>query len=426
MKAKWLNVLLIAIPLAFAAAYLNGQEQYAGTLYYWIFGLALVAVIPLATIIGQLTDRLSELYGDKVGGLLGASFGNAPELAIGILLLAQARTSGQPSTVQLDFDVIRGLMIGSVINNILFVLGSSIFFAALRNGRMTFSAQSAAGYASMLAIAVVGLALPTLAVSLAEHASVDAEINVSIPFGIILILSYVSYLAATVFEVGAKSKPKEQAAGEKSGKAEKLLAAEGLPLLADDPRHETLIEKELEREEATGDADKLRRRAYRKAHPREVGLAVGGLALVTLFTVAIAWLLVSVTDNVIVDSPYLTPVSVGLVLFPLVCNLGEQAGSVMAAWQNRMEAAMSVAAGSSVQVALFVTPVLVLLSFPISGFVPGLILTLIFKPLELILLGLVAFVYALVSLDGETTWLEGLQLLAFYAMVIAVAFALPG
>ncbi len=411
MKAKWLNVLL---------------EQYAGTLYYWIFGLALVAVIPLATIIGQLTDRLSELYGDKVGGLLGASFGNAPELAIGILLLVQARASGQPSTVQLDFDVIRGLMIGSVINNILFVLGSSIFFAALRNGRMTFSAQSAAGYASMLAIAVVGLALPTLAVSLAEHASVDAEINVSIPFGIILILSYVSYLAATVFEVGAKSKPKEQAAGEKSGKAEKLLAAEGLPLLADDPRHETLIEKELEREEATGDADKLRRRVYRKAHPREVGLAVGGLALVTLFTVAIAWLLVSVTDNVIVDSPYLTPVSVGLVLFPLVCNLGEQAGSVMAAWQNRMEAAMSVAAGSSVQVALFVTPVLVLLSFPISGFVPGLILTLIFKPLELIVLGLVAFVYALVSLDGETTWLEGLQLLAFYAMVIAVAFALPG
>jgi Ca2+:H+ antiporter len=427
VKAKWLNVLLIAIPLAFAAAYLNGQGQYVGKLYYWIFGLALVAVIPLATIIGQLTDRLSELYGDKVGGLLGASFGNAPELAIGILLLVQARTNAQhPATVQLDFDVIRGLMIGSVINNILFVLGSSIFFAALRNGRMTFSSQSAAGFASMLAIAVVGLALPTLATSLAEHASVDAEINVSIPFGIILILSYVSYLAATVFEVGARAKPKDQAAGGKEGKAEMPSAAEGLPLLADDPSHQTLIEKEIEREEAAGDADKLRRRAYRKAHPREVGLAVGGLALVTVFTVAIAWLLVSVTDNVIVDSPYLTPVSVGLVLFPLVCNLGEQAGSVMAAWRNRMEAAMSVAAGSSVQVALFVTPVLVLLSFPISGFVPGLILTLIFKPLELIVLGLVAFVYALVSLDGETTWLEGLQLLAFYAMVVAVAFALPG
>src|SRR5258708_8821577 len=98
---------------------------------------------------------MSGLYGDKVGGVLVAAFGNAPELAIGILLLVQARTSGQPSTVQLDFDVIRGLMIGSVINNILFVLGSSIFFAALRNGRMTFSAQSPAGSAHLLAIAAV-------------------------------------------------------------------------------------------------------------------------------------------------------------------------------------------------------------------------------------------------------------------------------
>src|SRR5260370_32723477 len=145
-------------------------------------------------------------------------------------------------------------MIGSVINNILFVLGASIFFAALRNGRMTFSAQSAAGYASMLAIAVVGLALPTLATGLAEHASVDAEINVSIPFGIILIFSYISYLAATVFDVGARVKPKTQAvADEKSGKVEKPPAAEGLPMLGDDPRPETLFEKATHATETTRD-----------------------------------------------------------------------------------------------------------------------------------------------------------------------------
>ena len=96
------------------------------------------------------------------------------------------------------------------------------------------------------------------------------------------------------------------------------------------------------------------------------------------------------------------------------------------AWQNRMEGAMAVAAGSSVQVALFVTPVLVLASLPISLGEPSLVLTMIFPALELIVLGLVSFVYALVSLDGETTWLEGLQLLAFYAMVAAVAFILPG
>ncbi|MGZ3583993.1 MAG: calcium/proton exchanger, partial [Ktedonobacterales bacterium] len=79
-----------------------------------------------------------------------------------------------------------------------------------------------------------------------------------------------------------------------------------------------------------------------------------------------------------------------------------------------------------VQIALFVTPVLILLSYPLALGEPKLILTLIFQPLELIVIGLVTFVYALVSLDGETTWLEGLQLLAFYAMMVAVAFALPG
>lgn len=87
---------------------------------------------------------------------------------------------------------------------------------------------------------------------------------------------------------------------------------------------------------------------------------------------------------------------------------------------------MSVAAGSSVQVALFVTPILVLVSYVLATGNSTLVLAMVFKPLELIVLGLVAFVYALVSLDGETTWLEGLQLLAFYAMMVAVAFALPG
>jgi Ca2+:H+ antiporter len=133
-----------------------------------------------------------------------------------------------------------------------------------------------------------------------------------------------------------------------------------------------------------------------------------------------------VTDKAINQASFLTPLSVGFILFPIVCNLGEQAGAMTSAWRNRMEGAMSVAAGSSVQVALFVTPVLALASFIIATGNSNLILTLVFQPLVLIVIGLVSFVYALVSLDGETTWLEGLQLLAFYAMIVAVAFALPG
>ncbi|HKB48711.1 MAG TPA: hypothetical protein VKC57_13500, partial [Ktedonobacterales bacterium] len=91
MKARWLlYVLLLAIPATIVAWYLNRSGQYAGQLTFWIFGLALVAVIPLATLLGNITDTLEDYLGERVGGLLGASFGNVPELAIGIALLVHA------------------------------------------------------------------------------------------------------------------------------------------------------------------------------------------------------------------------------------------------------------------------------------------------------------------------------------------------
>lgn len=425
MRFRWLNVLLVAIPLAVVVFFLNRQAAYAGQFTTWIFAFALVALIPLAALIGRLTGTLSRYYGDRVGGLLGASFGNIPELAIGVFLLVHARVhASNPVALKSDLDVIHGLLIGSVINNILFVLGSSIFIAALRNGRMNFSAEGAAGYASMLALAVVGLALPTLATKLTENPPAATEDAVSVAFGVILIISYIAYVASSVFDLGARPHPRNgKAAAE--GASAKVDEVEGMPLLADDPAHETELEKIVTAEEMDAETTKRKLRELRRGHGIDIAITIVSFTVVTLLTVGIAAMLVSVTDSVIQSTP-LTPLSVGLILFPVVCNLGEQAGAIVTAWQNHMEGAMSVAAGSSVQVALFVTPVLVLLSFLIGGFSHSLVLSLLFAPLQLITLGLVAFVYALVSLDGETTWLEGLQLLAFYAMIVAVAFALPG
>ena len=429
MNAKWLNILLVAIPLEVVAFFLNRSGGYAGQLTYWIFGLGLVAVIPLASLIGRLTSTISGFFGDRVGGLLEASFGNAPELAIGIFLLVHAGLHAHSSSsVGVDLAVIHGLLIGSVINNVLFVLGTSIFIGALRNGRMNFSATNAAGYTSMLALSVVGLALPTLAIKFAaETPSNGDRVSVSAAFAAILIISYLAYIAASVFNVGARgAKP---AVASPEGHAEGApAAAEGMPLLADDPAHETQLEKIVSIEDADQDEEAVERkrlREYRRTHRLDVAIAIVSLTIVTMLTVLVAGMLVSVTDNVIQNTS-LTPLSVGLILFPIVCNLGEHAGAVISAWKNRMEGAMSVAAGSSVQVALFVTPLLVLISLPLSGGAFPLVFQLTFPLMQLIVLGLVAFVYALVSLDGETTWLEGLQLLAFYAMIVAVAFALPG
>ncbi|HEU5442103.1 MAG TPA: hypothetical protein VFU88_22680 [Ktedonobacterales bacterium] len=440
MKAKWLNVLFIAVPLTGAAWYLNRQGPYAGQLTLVIFGVALLAVIPLASVFGRLTDTLGKYLGDRLGGLLSASFGNVPELAIGVALLIHAHVHmTQALTVESDLKVIRGLLLGSVINNLLFVLGSAVLLAALRNGRMTFSAEGAGGYASMLALAVVGLALPTIAVSLAgvsgEELQVSA-VSVSVPFGIILILSYIAYIAATEFHLGMR--PKRGAARGEAGEADEggdaeeaaarpAITTDGAVVLADAPAPETARERAAAQAESAN-ADAIAReklRELRRQNPYAVPVALAGLAAASVATVLIAVVLVSVTDNVIVNTN-LTSLSVGLVLFPIVCNLGEQAGAITNAWRNRMEGTMAVAAGSSVQVALFVTPVLALVSVPLAAGNLALMLPIIFPALELVVLGLVCFVYALVSLDGETTWLEGLQLLAFYAMVVAVAFVLPG
>jgi Ca2+:H+ antiporter len=438
VKVKWLiNSLFAAVPATIVVWYLNRQGTSAGKLTFLIFALALVAVVPLATSIGNLTETLETYLGERLGGLLGASFGNVPELAIGIALLVHAHIHLQDLNGVVagsDLDIVHALLIGSVINNVLFVLGSSIFIAALRNGRMNFSADNAAGYASMMALAVVGLALPTIATKLptklAANAGTSAEIAVTIPFAVILILSYTAYIAATEFNIGAHGHQRAGVADE-SGEQQREAAVntEGTPLLADTPAHETRLERIVTAEESGEEQveEKARelRRELRRRNPRALPIALVALGAATIATVIMAVILVSVTDNVIRDTP-LTPLSVGLILFPIVCNLGEQAGAVQNAWHNRMEGAMAVAAGSSVQVALFVTPVLALISFALAGGTSSLILTIIFQPLLLIVLGLVTFVYALVSLDGETTWLEGLQLLAFYAMVVAVAFVLPG
>ncbi len=375
----WYWPLLLAVPATGVLWVINNEVAgYQGQLTVPLFAVTALALIPLATMIGDATESVSTYVGPVAGGLLNATFSNVPELAIGLFLLLDAHQhADSAATVASDHQVILGLLVGSVINNILLVLGASIFLAALRNGRMRFSKEGAAGYASMLALAVVGLSLPTLAGAFSEDkAGIE---RVSLLVGLVLVISYVAYIGATVFHW--RERPS----------AEELAAA-----------------------------------AMRQQRDRSgLAIAFSLFGILTLLTVGIAFVLVDTTDKVIVNTP-LTPLSVGLIIFPILCNIGEFAGVFEGAISNNMEQAMAVAGGSAVQVPLLVTPILIAVAFLASGGSGPQMLQLIFQPLLLIVVALVTFVYALVSLDGETTWLEGLQLLAFYAMIAVTALALPG
>lgn len=424
MKFRWSFIASIVLAAgAIAAWFLDSSGSYAGQLEYWVFGLALLALIPLAQAINDVTETLSPYLGKVARGLIEATFSNIPEIAIGVFLLIKAQESAE--LLDTNFVIIRGLLIGSVINNTLLVLGSAVTLGALRNGRMRFNAGQAAGFASMLALAVVGLALPTLAAGFAREHSAANEETASLVVSSILLLTYIMYVGASTFGWGEKVRVSRKKASAQSeaqatqGAGEGEGAEEGF----DEETRQHIEEDRIEAERH--ERARARRRQLRQEKPLALPIGFLALALLTGIIALMAYFFVGVTDQVIAQTP-LTPLSVGLILFPIVCNLGELIAAFRGSWANDMDAAMNVAAGSSVQVPLFVTPALVFVSAILAGAAAGNVLTLVFNPVELIVVGLVTFVYALVNLDGETTWLEGVQLLAFYLMIAVTAFVLPG
>jgi Ca2+:H+ antiporter len=393
---RWWYPLAVTIPAAGVLFYLNRYGDNPGSLTYWVFGVAVISLIPLANWIGASTEALGQYVSERAAGLLDASFGNVPELAIGIFLLYHS--FAHPSSLESDHQIIKGLIIGSVINNVLLVLGASVFLGALRHGRLRYSTETASGFSSMLALAVVGLALPTLAYSFAnaEVKESGAIETVSLAVGVILIISYIAYIGATVFHW------RETVAGGEGEEGDGT--AEEAPIVeAPRPMRRT-------RDDRFG-----------------MWIAIVSLAAASLATVLIAYILVEETDVVIVNTA-LTPLSVGLIIFPVFCNVGEFAGVLGSAFKRETEMMMDIAGSSAVQVPLLVAPLLIFISYVFGALTgtPALNLDFVFQVFPLIAIGLVTIVYALVSLDGESTWLEGLQLIAIYALVAVTALALPG
>jgi Ca2+:H+ antiporter len=414
VKFRIWHITLLLAPAALALYWYNTNGATTGKLTFWLFGVSLVALLPLAQFNGDLVEVLARGRSQIVAGLMNALLGNIPEIAIGFWLLMQVVR--HPDLTDSNYTIVHGLLLGSVIGNILLTLGLATFAGAWRHGRLRFSQERAAGFASMLGLAVVGLALPTLATAFADQGKEllgsSTEEAVSLVVCAILLISYLAYVLVEYFHIGDRLAA-EKAEGEES-KGRAITAAQ---------------EAAIKRVE---EAKAVRASELASEGEKALGTGVTALALVALVVsigaiAGVCATLVTTTDRVIVASPLLTPLSFGLIVLPIICNFGELLEATQMAWGKRMEEAMEVAAGSSVQVPLFVTPVLVFVGFGFALLTPGLQqFTLVFKPLELVTVGLVVFVYALVNLDGETTWLEGLQLCAFYAMIALTAFALPG
>jgi Ca2+:H+ antiporter len=393
---RWLYPLLVAVPVAFIV-------RAAGAPPLLVFILAALGLIPLAGLISVATERLAERLGARIGGLLNATFGNAAELIISIVALA----AGLP-------DVVRASIAGSIIGNALLVLGTAMLFGGWRHGTQRFDARAAGQYASMLALAVVGLVIPSIIAHLTPNGSSDRltigalELHeLSSAVAVILLVSYVAFIAFSVFGLHAEHSSMTLTA---SAPLEDL---EPEPPAAADHGDQAQKAPRMQASGQSFSAQALHAWEHTIWGPAVV------LALATVLTAVASEALVGSIEPVAADVG-LSPFFVGLIVLPIVGNAAEHASAVTTALRNHMETSMAITAGSSIQVALFVAPVLVLIS-PLLGTA----FDLDFIQLELVIFALVTVIYAIVSLDGESTWLEGFLLLAFYLIVAAGSFFVP-
>jgi Ca2+:H+ antiporter len=307
-----------------------------------IFITAGIAVAGLAYVLGEATEQAGESSSPRLAALLNATFGNAPELIIVILTINAGLIS-----------VAKASIIGSVLGNILLILGLSLIAGGLRHGHMTFAKRPAGVNASMLTLAVVLVALPTAFAEIG-HTSAGEEKIVSYGAAVLMLVVYVAYPYHSL------SQPQE--------------------------------------DQGEGHARWSKRAAL-------IVLAVSAVATGVLSEVLVKAIEPTIHDTGISET------FVGLIIVPALGNIAEHLSAVRIAWRGNMDFSMGIVFNSGLQVALFITAAAVL-----AGIVLGHDVTIVFPPLELAVLGAAAVMAAFVTADGEATWIEGLELVAIYIL----------
>ena len=351
--SRIVDALIVFVPIALVLALVRADSTA-------IFITSALGIVPLAGILGEATDALAHRAGAHIGALLNATFGNAAELIITIAAIRAGL-----------LEVVKASITGSIIGNILLVLGLSVFAGGLKHGFQRFGRRNASVSLTMMAIAVIGLAIPAIfAQSIESRSNVGVE-YLSIGVAIALMLGYVLTLVFTFTQPPEKTH----------------VAALEMP----EPEH-------------TG---------WSKTR------ALAVLAVSVAFIAVLSELLVSTIEPVI-RTYGLTELFVGVIIVPIIGNAAEHFVAVEMSLKNKMDVALGIALGSSMQIALFVAPLLVFISLA-----AGHPLTLVFNSFEVAALAASVIVAAAIALDGESNWLEGAQLIIVYVILALAFFYLP-
>lgn len=347
---KILKFMLLFVPISFIGKFLN----FSPTI---MFILAAISIIPLAGIMGEGTEEISSYTGPKIGGFLNATFGNATELIISFFALKSGL-----------FEVVKSSIAGSIIGNILLVLGASMFIGGLKHKTQNFNINVVETTSSMLLFSLIGLCVPAFFTHTINPNLLNTRYEgLSLVVAIVMFILYILSLIFSFFT------------------------------------HKDLYATTTEEE----------------GHESKWSLKKSIIILV-ISTVIIAieseFLVGGIED--ITSKLGLSEFFVGIILIPIIGNAAEHSTAITMALKNKMDVAIEIALGSSLQIILFVAPVLIFLSLL---FTP---MSIIFNPFELVSLIASVIIANKVASDGQSNWLEGAQLMAVYFIIAAGFFIL--
>lgn len=346
---KILKYLLIFIPISIIGEFMHLPPTV-------MFVLAALSIMPLAGLMGEATEEISFYTGPKIGGFLNATFGNATELIISFFALKAGL-----------FDVVKASIAGSVIGNILLVLGASMLFGGLKHKNQSFNKKVIEVSSSMLLFAVIGLCIPAIFTHTIDPKLLNTRYEgLSIVVAIIMFAIYILSLVFSFFT------------------------------------HKDIYS--IEHEEEGSAKWSLKK-------------SIIILAIATILIAIESEFLVSGVDS-ITATLGLSEFFVGIILIPIIGNAAEHSTAIVMAMKNKMDVSVEIAVGSSLQIILFVAPVLIFLSLL---FTP---MSIVFNQFELVSLIVSVLIVNRVASDGESNWLEGVQLLSVYLIIAAGFFIL--
>jgi len=370
-----LLLLLVFIPVALLLEHvLHGDAV-------WVFITSAVAIVPLAGLMGRATEQLAHRVGAGLGGLLNATFGNAAELIIAGVALSAGY-----------YDLVKASLTGSIIGNILLVFGLSALVGGLRFPVQKFNRTAASLGSTMLVLSAIGLLVPAIFHMLVGTEQALDEQTLSLEIAIVLMASY---LLSLLFTLRTHSHLY-------TGPVE-------------DDTHSDAPSAKIGAKPAQASAMAHADEAVWSTR-RSLTMLISSAAVIALMSE----LLVGAVEGA-AEVLGMNEVFIGVILVAIVGNAAEHSTAILMAAKNKMDIAFAIASGSSIQIALFVAPLLVFLSYAI-GPAP---MDLRFTGLEVFSVGISVGILALIAQDGESHWMEGVQLLAVYAILALAFFYLP-